>query len=248
MQRDRAADRLLLGRDHRRDLAPLEPAEDLRVGVSGGGGHDLEGGSGRLCRRVEPLQDRLTFGDLAGCDLDVEDDAALIVDGAMLLVARLETLPPAARRHAGVRIGDADLLELAGLARFARGLGFVVFGGRGRDVSLSQALPADVGPDQRGVDVNHLALGKAGLHPVPNRALEDAAEPFGAPPLADARQRGRVRQPLVQAVPGANQRIARLTCASRIRRRSCTTPSRNPASLSRTAASGSIPGRPTPSA
>src|SRR3954447_27073171 len=35
--------------------------------------------------------------------------------------------------------------------------------------------------------------------------------------------------------------MARLTCASRIRRRSWTRPSRNPASISRTAASGSRP-------
>lgn len=43
----------------------------------------------------------------------------------------------------------------------------------------------------------------------------------------------------------ANRRIARFTRTSRINRRSCTIPSRKPASISRSAASGSIPGRPT---
>ena len=46
----------------------------------------------------------------------------------------------------------------------------------------------------------------------------------------------------------ANQRIAKLTCASRIRRRSWTIPRRRPASMGRRAASGSIPSRPTPAA
>src|SRR4051794_11486311 len=73
--------------------------------------------------------------------------------------------------------------------------------------------------DQRGIDVNDLARGdfggNAGLH----RAFEDASEPLRAPTLPDPGQRGMIRQRLVQAVP-TNQRMARLTCASRIRRRS----------------------------
>ena len=41
-----------------------------------------------------------------------------------------------------------------------------------------------------------------------------------------------------------NQRIATFAWASRIGRRSCTIPSGSPASISRTATSGSMPGRP----
>jgi hypothetical protein len=55
--------------------------------------------------------------------------------------------------------------------------------------------------------------------------------------------------PAKQPAPaGDGGRIARLTCASRSSRRSWTMPSRKPASISRSAASGAIPGRPTPGA
>ncbi len=123
----------------------------------------------------------------------------------MLLVARLEALSPPAGRHAGVGIGDADLLVFAALAGSALGrfrLDVPVLVGDRLDVTDGKALPADVGADQRGVHMHHLALGDPGLHAVLDRALEDAAEPVGAPALANARQRRMVRQPCVQPVAG----------------------------------------------
>src|SRR3954464_5443337 len=68
------------------------------------------------------------------------------------------------------------------------------------DVTLHKALPADVGADQGGVDVNDLADGDLGGHTGLHGALEDAPEALGAPALPDAGQRGVVRPCLMQAV------------------------------------------------
>jgi hypothetical protein len=67
--------------------------------------------------------------------------------------------------------------------------------------ALGQALPGDVGSDQRGVDMDDLALrnaGNASLH----GALENATEPLGAPALPYPRQRGMIGQSFLQAIPG----------------------------------------------
>jgi hypothetical protein len=50
--------------------------------------------------------------------------------------------------------------------------------------------------------MHDLALGDLRRHAVQNRPLEDATEPLGAPALADARQRGMIGQPVLQAVAG----------------------------------------------
>ena len=68
------------------------------------------------------------------------------------------------------------------------------------DVANGQALPADVGPDQRGVDVDDLALGDPRVDAGPHGALEDAAEALGAPALADPGQPRMIGQRLVQAI------------------------------------------------
>ena len=65
-----------------------------------------------------------------------------------------------------------------------------------------QALPAHVGADQRGIDVDDLALGDLRLDAGLDGPLEDLAEALGAPALADAGQRRVVGQGLVQAVAG----------------------------------------------
>jgi len=46
--------------------------------------------------------------------------------------------------------------------------------------------------------MHDLALGDPGGHTGPHRPLEDVPEPLGAPTLPNARQRGMIRQPIVQ--------------------------------------------------
>lgn len=67
---------------------------------------------------------------------------------------------------------------------------------------LAQALPGDVGADQRGVDVHHVAFGDPGLGTGPHRTGEDPAEQLRAPALPNSRQAGVVRERLVQPVAG----------------------------------------------
>jgi hypothetical protein len=78
----------------------------------------------------------------------------------------------------------------------------VVGGSHGADMPDGEALPGDVGADQRGVNVDDSALGDAGRGAGLNRPLEDMPEALGAPALADAGQRRVVGQPLVQAGAG----------------------------------------------
>src|SRR6056297_364083 len=115
--RHRAADRFRLGRDNRRDLALLEPGIDPGIGVSGICRDRLDGCASQVCYDVQPIEERRALIHFAGCDLDIEHDAGLIVDGAVLLVARLQATVAAIGGHAGIGIGRADLLELAGLLR-----------------------------------------------------------------------------------------------------------------------------------
>jgi hypothetical protein len=63
-----------------------------------------------------------------------------------------------------------------------------------------QALPADVGADQRGIDMDDLGLGNPRLQTGAHRALEDLPEALGPPALADPGQARMIRQRLVQAV------------------------------------------------
>jgi hypothetical protein len=48
--------------------------------------------------------------DLAGRDLDIENDPAEVVHHPVLLVARLEATVPSGRRHGRIGVGEADLL------------------------------------------------------------------------------------------------------------------------------------------
>ena len=113
-----------------------------------------------------------------------------------------------AGRHAGVRIGEADLLVPPGLLRVPDAqIGFGVLSHiairvrHGTDMANREALPADIGPDQRCIDMHDLALGDPGRHTAPDRPLEDAPKSLRAPALANTGQRRMIRQPLVQAVP-----------------------------------------------
>lgn len=97
---------------------------------------------------------------------------------------------------------------------------------------------ADIRPDQTGVDVDGLGGNRSRGLTLPRDTREDAPEHVFTPTLTYARQRRVIRQRLVQGVADEPQRIARLTWASRINRRSSTMPSRKPPSIRRTAASG----------
>lgn len=218
-KRNLRSDRFGLCRDDARDLARLQPREDLRIGVAGVRRDGANGNAGGRDNRVEPLEDRLSLIDLSGRDLDIENDAAFVIDHAMLLVARFEPTVAATRRHGGLGISEADLLELAGLFRVAklalhRGVacldtgridfeGFVAIRrGDGAHMPNSQALPGYIGADQRGVDMDDLAFRDAGRDAGPRGPLEDVAKSLGAPALADARQGRVVRQPIAQAKAG----------------------------------------------
>jgi hypothetical protein len=85
--------------------------------------------------------------------------------------------------HHAVRVGVPKRPLALGIGRAV-----AVRLGDDADMADGEALPGDVGADQRGVDVDDLPLrdagGDAGLH----GPLEDAPEQLGAPALADAGQ------------------------------------------------------------
>jgi len=69
-----------------------------------------------------------------------------------------------------------------------------------RQGPLNQALPADVGADQRGIDVDHFGGRDLRLEARRRRALEDHSKPLLAPALAKAGQGRMIRQLLMQSV------------------------------------------------
>ena len=200
-ERHGATDRLRLGRDHGANPAPFEPAVDLAVGVAGVRRDGQDPVAGQRSDRVNLAFQHLAFVYFAGGDRDVEHDTILIVDRGVLLERGLE--PPVAPggRHCRVGIGGADLLVLSGLARVSCRLLVVRVGRRHcLDVAGDQALPADVGADQRGIDVDDVGLRDPRLKAGAYRALEDPAEALGAPALANPGQARMVGQDLVQAI------------------------------------------------
>ena len=72
---------------------------------------------------------------------------------------------------------------------------------RGVGVSDSQALPGDVGADQRGVYVHHLAARDPGGHTRLHDPDKHSAETVSSPPLADAGEARMIRQHVGQAEP-----------------------------------------------
>jgi hypothetical protein len=190
-QRDSTPDRLRLWRDQRIDAAPLEGAVDLGIGIAGIRGDRRDRYAGRHHGGIDPLVDDLPLVELAGRHLDVEDNPAHVVDGGVLLVGRLQPPVASGRGHARIGIGRADLLVLAGLP--ARLLPLIL-GRRVLPVDRlhvpdREAFPAHIGPDQRCIDVDHLALGDPGRNAGLHGPLKNATEALGAPALSDPRQR-----------------------------------------------------------
>ena len=153
------------------DPAPLQPTEDLGVSLARVRGDGLDRGTGDLCCCLEASQNLLALVHLARGDLDVQHDPEDVVDHRVLLVGRLQTAVTPVGRHRGIGVGDADLLEPSGLLRappdiFGRGrnLGCSIAVRLGHRVHVpnGEALPAHVGPDQRGIHMDHLASGVIG--------------------------------------------------------------------------------------
>jgi hypothetical protein len=129
-----------------------------------------------------------------------------------LLVGGLAAASTVVGGQGGIRVAGAHQARRArgpqrapapGCALVARSVAARLVTVRGRyrfDVTPRDRVPANIGPDQRAVDVDNLALGDAGRHAARHRALKDAPEAVRAPALPDAGQRGVIRQRLVQAV------------------------------------------------
>ena len=178
-----AADGLRLGWDHRDDLALFKPRIELGIGISSVGGDRFDGSAGQRLHRIHAAEKWLALIRLTGGHLDVKHDADLIVDGAVLLAARLKTAVASIGCHAGIGVGRTDLLGVAALSHL-----------------LLIQIRITVRCSRR-IDVDNFALGNACLNADPHRPLEDPPEPVGSPPLADTRKRGMVWQPAAQHGP-----------------------------------------------
>src|SRR5262249_48206220 len=140
---------------------------------------------------------------LSSRDLDVQNDADLVIDGRVLLVARIQSPVARIRGHCCIGIGRAKLLVLSTLPAFSldlRSLLGLVLAQHILHVPLREAIPAHIGTDERGDDMHNLGRGdlrrQAGL----NRALEDLADPIFSPALAESRQARIMRQLLMEAI------------------------------------------------
>ena len=161
----RLLDRFRLGRDQRIDVTPLQSTVDLGIGVAG------IGGDGRdvlpRCRApgIHLRLDHVSFIALAGRDFHVQDDAAFIVDGRVLLIRRLQTPVAGIRRHCRVGIGHADLLIFATLPVLLLGLRLRRIGAEELlHMPLGHPAPADIGADYRTISpVAILALRHASI-------------------------------------------------------------------------------------
>ena len=111
-------------------------------------------------------------------------------------------------------------------------------------MARNQCVHADIRPDQAGVNVDGFSRNQARRLALSHDMYEDLAENICAPTLPDARQRGVIRQGLVQGVtdePADREIDLRFTLQPPV----LNDPKRGkPASISRMATSGSIPGRP----
>ena len=157
--------------------------------------------------RIKAVKNVIALVRLPGRDLHLDNNPAEIVNNVMLLVAWLKAPIAPAGRHAGVRIGDADLLAAPGLLRMLDleiGLGVLrhitIRVGHGTNMAHRKAFPTDIGSDQRGVDMRNLALGDPGCHTTLNRPLKDAPKPLGFPALSNTGQRRMIQKPLVGAM------------------------------------------------
>ena len=179
----------------------------------------------------------------------LHDVVPLVVARRVLLAGGLQAAAAGAGRHARVGIRRADFLALAAQPDAGFGPGLSAF--------PASPFSAATAPAWRSARLSQPASARTGV------ASTCTAPPFAIPASTQAeaarskirRNRASPRRCRIRAglewsgSPSCspqpmNQRIARSACASRIRRRSCKISSRNPAGISRTAVSGSIPGRP----
>lgn len=185
-ERHAASDRLFLGRNDRVDAASLEPAIHLAVGIALVGRRHLDRHPGGCRDGIQLRQHVVALVGLSRRHLHVEHDAEHVIHRRVLLVGGLQAAIARARRHGRVRVRQADLLVLAGLPAGPLGLELPRFGGnclRIRELSPilrqdrigvlhAQALPRDVGADQRSIDMHHLALGDPGGYAALHRTGE----------------------------------------------------------------------------
>ena len=127
-ERHAASDRLLLGRDHRVDAAPLEPAIHLAVGIALVGRDHLDRRVGGGRDGVHLRQHVVALVGLSRRHLHVEHDAEHVIYRRVLLVGGLQAPIARAGRHGRVRVGQADLLVLAGLLAVPLGSALRRFG------------------------------------------------------------------------------------------------------------------------
>ena len=104
-QRQLASDRFGLGWYNCLDTPRLEPAKHLGVSIVGIRGHDFNGRTGNLCRRVEMSENLLAFIDLAGRNVHIDHYTANIVYYRMLFKAWLQVTIAARRRQSGIWVG-----------------------------------------------------------------------------------------------------------------------------------------------
>src|SRR5262249_54900908 len=173
------------------NAALLERTVDLRVGIASISGDRFDGdaGGGFDFHHLRP--DHVAFIRLSSRDLNVENDAELVIDSRMLFVSRLQSPVASAGRHCRVRIGRAHLLVFAGLTAFPLGFNVIFALALAQpiyDMTLNQAIPADMAADERRIDVYHFGRGNLCLQAGCDRALEDLSESIFAPALADSRQ------------------------------------------------------------
>ncbi len=88
--RHAASDRLLLGRNDRVNVAPLEPAIHLAIGVTLVGRRHLNRYAGRRRDSIDLRQHVIALGGLARRDFHVEHDAEHVVHCRVLLVGGLQ--------------------------------------------------------------------------------------------------------------------------------------------------------------
>jgi len=109
-----------------------------------------------------------------------------IIDGGVLFVGRLQLLARGIGRHAGLGIGDANLLEPAGLARQAILVRQACCLDR-IQMARCEPIETDIGPDQRRIDMHDLARRYPGRDATADAAFKDCPEPINAPALPDPR-------------------------------------------------------------
>ena len=89
-QRNFRPDRRCFHRDNSFNLPLFKASKDFRVGITGVRRRDLYRRADYVRSGVEPGKQVVAFVDFAGCNFDIENDAAQIVDDPMLLITGLQ--------------------------------------------------------------------------------------------------------------------------------------------------------------